>query len=413
MTAGTRFLCCLGLASIALAAPGNSQATPSDSLRVELERLRARLDSLEQLLRSRGITPAPDTARQGDELARLRARARAAAAQADTTSRTRQTSGGNLNRLNPEISVTGDVRAMGTDPGPQEDVFRLREVELSFQSALDPFASTKLFLSLEEGAINIEEGYLYWPGLVGRLRLDLGVIRQQFGELNRWHLHALPESEYPLVLRKYFGDEGLAQTGVSLYTTAPISIAAATHEVWAQVAVGNNDGLFDGGNRLSYLAHLNNFWQLSPATFFQVGGTALYGENPDVGLYTTTVGTDWRFTWRPPERALYREFTIRGEAIAVKRAGPVSDGWRWGGFVGAQYRLGRRWIAGLRYDYVQEPEGPITPTWALVPSLTYWQSEWVYARVEFQHLEGRAIERTRSLLLQIVWSFGPHKHETY
>lgn len=413
MTAGTRLLSCLGLVSITLAAPASSQATQADSLRAELERLRARLDSLEQLLRSRGVTPPPDTAREGDELARLRARAREAAAQADTVGQAGQASAGNLNRLNPEISVTGDVRAIGTDPGPQEDVFQLREVEFSFQSVLDPFAATKVFLAVEDGAIDIEEGYLYWPGLVGRFRLDLGVIRQQFGELNRWHLHALPESEYPLVLVTYFGEEGIAQTGASVYTTAPFSLAAATHEVWAQVAVGSNDGLFDGGNRLSYLAHLNNFWQLSPATFFQVGGTGLYGENPDVGLYTTTVGADWRFTWRPPERALYRELTVRGEAIAVKRAGPISDGWRWGGFVGALYRLDRRWIAGLRYDYVQEPEGPVTSTWALVPSLTYWQSEWVYARVEFQHLEGRATERTRSLLLQVVWSFGPHKHETY
>ena len=233
MTAGARLLSCLGLVSITLAAPASSQATQADSLRAELERLRARLDSLEQLLRTRGLTPPPDTAREGDELARLRARARAAAAQADTVGRTQQASAGNLNRLNPEISVTGDVRAIGTDPGPQEDVFQLREVEVSFQSVLDPFAATKVFLAVEDGAIDIEEGYLYWPGLVGRLRLDLGVIRQQFGELNRWHLHALPESEYPLVLRTYFGDEGLAQTGASVYTTAPVSVAAATHEVRA------------------------------------------------------------------------------------------------------------------------------------------------------------------------------------
>lgn len=391
--------------------PALSQATETDSLRLELERLRARLDSLEALLRSRGIVMPPDTAEGGDELARLRARAREVAAKADTTSP--QVSPGNLNRLNPEISVTGDVMVSGTDPGPQEDVFQLREVEFSFQSVLDPFASTKVFLAVEDGEIDIEEGYLYWPGLVGRLRLDLGVIRQQFGELNRWHRHALPESDYPLVLRTYFGEEGLAQTGLSVYGTTPTGLASATHEGWAQVAVAKNDGLFDGGSRLSYLGHLNNFWQLSASTYMQLGGTLMYGDNPDASLETTAAGADWRVTWRPPGRALYRELTVRGEAIFLKRAGTVSDAWRWGGFLGAEYRLGRRWIAALRYDYVQAPEGPVSTTWAVVPNVTFWQSEWVYARAEFQHQEAGNAGPTRALLLQIVWSFGPHKHENY
>jgi hypothetical protein len=105
--------------------------------------------------------------------------------------------------------------------------------------------------------------------------------------------------------------------------------------------------------------------------------------------------------------------TVRGETIFVNRAGSVSDAWRWGGFLGAQYRLGRRWVAALRYDYVQEPEGPVSVTWAVVPNLTFWQSEWVYARAEFQHQEASDTGPTRALLLQIVWSFGPHKHESY
>src|SRR2546421_5445169 len=37
-------------------------------------------------------------------------------------------------------------------------------------------------------------------------RSDVGKFRQQFGELNRWHLHAVPETEYPLALTSYLGD---------------------------------------------------------------------------------------------------------------------------------------------------------------------------------------------------------------
>src|SRR5207244_8043606 len=101
-------------------------------------------------------------------------------------------------QLNAEISVTGDVRAYAQRPGIQRDNFDPREFEVGFQSPLDPYSSTKIFVSLENGSVSVEEGYAYWTGLPGHIRFDIGKFRQQFGELNRWHLHALPETEYPL-----------------------------------------------------------------------------------------------------------------------------------------------------------------------------------------------------------------------
>src|SRR5207248_8926994 len=115
-------------------------------------------------------------------------------------------------QLNPEISATGDVRAYGSTPGVQRDNFDAREFEVGFQSPLDPYSSTKIFVSFENGNVSIEEGYAYWTGLPGRIRFDIGKFRQQFGELNRWHLHALPETEYPLALRAYLRGDGLAGT---------------------------------------------------------------------------------------------------------------------------------------------------------------------------------------------------------
>ena len=50
-------------------------------------------------------------------------------------------------------------------------------------------------------------GYVYWVGLPGRIRVDAGKIRQQLGDLNRWHAHALPETEYPLVYQRFLGEE--------------------------------------------------------------------------------------------------------------------------------------------------------------------------------------------------------------
>src|SRR5204863_2113563 len=160
----------------------------------------------------------------GGELAALRAAAAAAAgadtlrAQADTSGQTKFIGRErNQAQLNPEISVTGDVRASAQRPGIPRDNFDPREFEVGFQSALDPYSSTKIFVSLENGEVSVEEGYAYWTGLPGHIRFDIGKFRQQFGELNRWHLHALPETEYPAALRGYPGADGLAGTGISRY----------------------------------------------------------------------------------------------------------------------------------------------------------------------------------------------------
>ena len=378
-----------------------------DSLTAELRTLRARFDSLLAELQRRRTAADPavrrDTAAVQDEVSALRAAAQAAMAPSgrDTAAAPPARGGDrNLSQLNPEISVTGDIRAYANE-GSQTDNFDPREVEISFQSALDPYSLTKIFVALEDGGIDAEEMYAYWTGLPGRVRLDVGKVRQQLGELNRWHLHAVPEGEYPLALTTYTGDEGLAGTGVSLYRAFA---GAGTHELWAQVTVGSNEGLFDDGTAPAFLGHLNNFWQLTPALYAQVGATFVRGTNPDVSLETTLWGADFRLTWRPPARALYREWTLRGELYTLrKETSGVGDA-RLGAYVGTTYKLGRRWIAGVRADYVEAPEGQLVIQRQVVPSITFWQSEWVFLRAEW---------RPRQFALQAVWSIGPHKHETY
>src|SRR5437867_9275769 len=318
------------LAVLALASGASAQQPADqrrvDSLATEVRALKARLDSLRaQLGRAAGAAPARRDTAATDELAALRAAA-AAAAGMDTTKIRGDTGGAtrfvgrerSQPQLNPEISATGDVRAYGYTPGVQRDNFDAREFEVGFQSPLDPYSSTKIFVSFENGDVSIEEGYAYWTGLPGRIRFDIGKFRQQFGELNRWHLHALPETEYPLALRAYLGEDGLAGTGISLYRAFG---GLGVHEVTAQLTRSASDSeLFASGGRPTYLVHLLNFLQLTGSTYAQLGGTALYGTDPDSSLRTKVGGIDFRLTWRPPAEALYREWTLRGELYALRKA---------------------------------------------------------------------------------------------
>jgi hypothetical protein len=412
--------CPVGPAITIPARGGNPRA---DSLVAALDQLSRRLEALRA---SRCGEPAagaqaPDTT---DELAALRAAAAEAAggaapgpvpAPGDSTPTPKTEFVGrqrNASALNPEISATGDIRLV-TREGSQGVDAVAREFEVALQSALDPHSSGKIFLTFEDEEVGVEEGYIYWTGLPGRLRLDVGKFRQQLGDLNRWHLHALPETEYPLVYQRFLGPEGLAGVGLSLYTALPFSLLKGTHEVWLQGTTAESDPLYAGGHQPTWLFRLQNFWQLNRSTYAQIGFTGTGGNNDVEDLSSKLLGLDLRVTYRPPEAGTRREITLRTEGyrLHATQLGTTTD--RYGTFVDLNARLSRRWVLGGRYDWVESPRGIEDTEWRITPSVTWWQSEFVYLRLEGEHAESD-LEDTRNMLsLQVVWAMGPHKHETY
>ena len=408
-----------------VAAPARSGDGRTDSLVATLEALTARLESI-RAARCAGpsAAPAPAPADSSDDLAAIRAAAAAAAgggapspapAPSDTAAPPPTEFVGrqrNASVLNPEISATGDVRLVARE-GRQRDNAVAREFEVALQSALDPYSSTKIFLTFENEEVGVEEGYIYWTGLPGRLRVDVGKFRQQIGDLNRWHLHALPETEYPLVYQRFLSPEGLAGVGLSLYTTLPVSLAGGTHEVWLQATTAESDPLYAGGRQPTLLFRLQNFWQLNRSTYAQLGATATGGNNDDVDLRSRLAGLDFRLTYRPPEAGTRREITLRAEGYRLHATEVGTTTNRYGTFVDLNAKLTRRWVLGTRYDWVETPRGLEDTEWRLTPSVTWWQSEFVYLRLEGEHRHTELDGSHNMLSLQAVWAMGPHKHETY
>jgi hypothetical protein len=399
--------------------PGRRGDPRSDSVVSALEALARRLEAARTSRCAPGPAQAADSA---DDLAALRAAAAAAAgepapspaAPRDTTPPPRTEFIGrqrNASALNPEISATGDFRLLAQEGTRAEGV--AREFEFAFQSALDPYSNTKIFLTFEDDEVGVEEAYLYWTGLPGRIRVDVGKFREQLGDLNRWHLHALPETEYPLVYRRFLSEEGFSGIGVSLYTSLPVSLAGGTHEIWAQATSAESDALLGDARRPTLLLRLQNFWQLTRTTYAQLGVTGLGGNNGDADLRSRLAGLDFRLTYRPPEAATRREITFRAEGYRLHATELGTTTNRYGTFADLNARMTRRWVLGARYDYVEAPRGPDDTEWRFTPSVTWWQSEFVYLRLEGEHRDSD-LEGTRNLLLlQAVWAVGPHKHETY
>ena len=292
--------------------------TTAPAAQDELEALR------QAAAQAAGTTPAPavapvgaGTPTQSDELAALRAAAAEAAGGPEAPTSTlppvssEPVSGHerNLSASNPEISFTADVLGITSSP---DTTFDPHEFELDFQSALDPYSSAKLTLSFGSDSVDVEEGYIRYTALAPGLTMRFGKMRETFGALNRWHLHALPQPDYPLVLQRFFGEEGLDQTGVSAEYLLPHPWASA-NEIDLQVTDSSNEA-FGGGNfqRLVGLAHLKNYWDLSDATYLELGLSGVSGRAAD-NLDRRFYGADLTLHWQPPARAKYRELTWRTE----------------------------------------------------------------------------------------------------
>jgi len=403
----------------------------TDSLEQAIRILKARVDSLQMVL-ERLASRGQDTSEISDELANLRAAAQAAAGEAEAadTSVEQQSRTRSLQSLNPEISVTGDLVGSYLAPaaGESRPTATAREFEFAFESALDPYTRTKVFVSYEQpveiagypedqgqedpGGFEVEEGYLYWVGLPGRFGLKAGKFRQEIGLYNRWHTHALLEVDRPLPIVAFLGHDGLIQTGVSI-TLPSLDIGPSTQTAWFEVTQQSNDVLFGDGNQMSFLGRLQSFWDLSPSTYLQLGASGVYGKDSGDDLENGVVQVDASLRWSPTNRSIYQGFQLKGEWYwAEKKVSGVKSNGN-GGYLQASYRASRRWIFGLRGDFLDGLTVGEPDLYQVVPSITWWQSEWVYARLQYNYLQPESGSGNSTVLLQIVWAIGPHKHETY
>ncbi len=444
----------VALAALCLAAfpaAGAAQQAP-DTVAARLDRLQARVDSLQSLvqqLQEGGAAPAAPEA--ADPLAALRAAAQAAAAKAggappDTTPggegetpvfAGRQRS---LQALNPEISVTGDLLAHVDKDHTDQQNFLPREFELAIQSTLDPYSRAKVIMSLHEpgpeitpfqvgdGAVEgspefaVEEGYAEWVGLPGGIGLKVGRFYQRFGTLNRWHSHAFYFQSRQLPHIAFIGQEPLSATGVSATWLVPVH-GVGTWELTGELTRSNNDQLWGVSHRPSVLGHLNAFWQLSDATDLDLGVSWVNGSYQDDQYYfdRNFQGAEAAFTWRPPAHSKTQGVVVRAGAMRLDGLVPPDgatfapgEGSAWGAWSMTEARLTERTLVGARVDWTENPLNTDQTAWMVSPTLTWWQSEFVRLRLEYD-LVGRNYisDRLGKLWLQATFAMGPHKHETY
>ena len=425
----------------------------ADDREEEIEELHRRLQDLEGELRKEREVG------EDDDLAAILADAEAETAdekqKEEDAEKDRESFEGRqrtLSKMNPEISFVGDFSYDWANSDELRNQFTIRGVELALQAPLDPHTRFKGFFGAhqhpaeleipgeehEHGEITVavEEAYMEWVALPLNTNVTVGKFRQQFGTLNRWHKHALSSVETPFALRDTFSVEGLNGIGVSGKWLFP-EAAGTTTSLEVQITNGDNEIVFAGGEFQdpAYLLRPAAFIDISPATYLEIGLTGMTGPNDEDDDRTHLGGLDVNFVWEPVNRARYRNVEVRAEYIHSRfedtdETTSVQDTIKANSYyIYASGKISRRWIVGLRYDDAELP----SPRWPLIdptefreglrerawtPFVTFWQSEFVRLRLQYQHatrnfvgLQG-PMDDDRAWV-QVTWAGGPHKHEAY
>jgi hypothetical protein len=191
-----------------------------------------------------------------------------------------------------------------------------------------------------------------------------------------------------------------------------LSLGPSTNTVFLEVTSASNETLFRDGGDLAYLGRFQTFWDLSPATYLQLGASGIYGNNEEADLESRLLELDVALRWAPPNRSLYQAFHLKGEWYYGEKevAGETESGK--GAYLQLNYRANRRLVLGFRGDYLYD-FADFDDLYQLVPTITWWQSEWLYIRAQYNFVKPKLEPGNHTVLLQVVWAVGPHKHESY
>lgn len=428
----------LSLLSSALPAQAQETAKPDPAvtaLEAKVETLSQQLAELQKELVA--LKAEREAEKKATEITALKQAAKVEAAKAESTheidTSQKYVSGTRMQpQLNPEISATGDFHLVGGNH--QDEELQARHFELDIQSYLDPYTKFHLVLGYhgngresdfgvdpdeepeKHANASVGEAYVSWLNLPGNISFTVGKKRAQFGVLNRWHLHALDQVDAPLVLQESFGDHGLTGTGFSVDWLMP-KLWADTNELTVEAFNGDSDVAFAGEDwkHPTYLARLKSYWDLSTDSYLEIGLDGMHGKaDMDGHLDHDFYAMDFAYDWYPAGKELYREFTLRGMLQNSKLdLDREADREAWGGFVYSQLKFSAHWIAGLRYDYVEDQREENHQYWGLSPYLTFWQSEFVRLRAQYSYRKDNVFGTDNSYSLQFTVAAGPHKHDTY
>ena len=332
-------------------------------------------------------------------------------------------------QFNPAIGLIIDT--VGSYGSNERGNFELRAAELGISASVDPFArGYAIITGSNQGGFDVEEAAIVTTSLPYNLTFKGGQFFADFGRLSKFHDHDLPFVNRPIALNDYVGGESQAD-GAELNYLLPTSqyvtlTAGAYNKMGAENTRVDNTVPRDF-SQFTYLGRAATFFSLTDANNLDLGTTLAY--TPEVkmdnGAQRYLAGVDLTYRYSPLSQASYRGLVVGTEFLYNQEDRPIGgfppEGTTpvtplvfkrrdaVGGYSYVEARLTRRYYPGFLFDYAQDVDHVVGPTYAYSPYLTIWASEFQRLRFQYTRLEQPG-NHDDQFFLQWTVILGSHVH---
>ncbi len=335
----------------------------------------------------------------------------------------------------------GTLETGGHDPNQRG--FTVQNLETTFDGAVDPYFTGQASIIFQidqdgESFLEVEEAFLTSMSLPLNLQVKAGTFFTEFGRLNPFHPHAWDFADQPLVNGRFLGPDGLRGPGARLSWLAPTNsytelfITVQNSQGETAHSFRNEEALFGreavetrvrGMEDMLYTPRITTSFDLTDEQTVLLGASAAFGPN-STGRDKDTIiyGIDMFWKWKSHNAEAGFPFVTWQTEIMGRRfeAGEDSDAGlsdeimdNWGAYSQIAWGFKKRWVAGLRGDYVDGEDGATDPLgferWRLSPNLTFYPSEFSKIRLQYNYDDILGNDSTEhSVFLQFEFLLGSH-----
>lgn len=343
---------------------------------------------------------------------------------------------------------------------PNQRGFTLQQLETAFEGAIDPYFYGNAFIIYQidkdgESLLEVEEAYLTSMSLPLNLQVKAGTFLTEFGRFNPTHPHTWNFADQPLVNGRFLGPDGLRNPGARISWMAPTDIytelffTVQNSQGETAYSFRNEDGLFEreavetrvrGMEDMLYTPRIATSFDLTDEQTVLLGASAAFGPNSTGRDKDTIVyGLDMFWKWKSPNAEAGFPFVTWQTEVMGRRfeAGEDLDAGlqnetldNWGAYSQVSWGFKKRWVAGLRADYVDGLKGAASvhdeheedeehghhhgesmgfERFRISPNITFYPSEFSKIRLQYNYddiLGNDSSEHT--VILQFEFLMGSH-----
>ncbi len=321
---------------------------------------------------------------------------------------------------NPDMSAIGDFRSLYNSDGKRNVELYFNQLEVQMASVVDPYARANFLFSFSKDTAggnfssDIEEATLTSIDLPYSLEVTLGKFKPHFTKVNTLHPHAFSFVDFPSMLTRYFTDEGLFMEGVSASWLVP-NPWDYYQELDVEVGRSELNTTLDQGNadKMTYVGHLKNFFELTDNATVEIGLSGLSGVNAQ--QFTTTMGgIDVTYKWKPVQFNTFQSFTWQTEAIVCKTSTlEAANVQTYGAYSFVEYQIEKRTFLGAQFDYSALPGVKSNEDRVSSLLIRFQPTEFQILALEFQRDNRSYAADANQVILRAIFVIGSHGAHAY